>query len=135
MHSISPFTGQSTVQLVEDTRTHSKYAIKFFVSSGAFEKERDLYLDPNQPLGQFLPQLHSIAEKPEELLLDKHGCRMPPCIVMEKGEALDTWVKQCSNETNLDLVTGLQVIRFHFDCDTSTLRGNKGQAIRVFDIV
>lgn len=103
--------GQSTVQVVEDTCTHVRYAIKFFVSTSAFEKERGLYTDARQPLGRFLPQLHSVAERPEELLKDAHGEVLPPCIIMEKGDALDAWVQNCCEgpDSGVDQVTGIQV--------------------------
>ena len=64
--------------------------------SGAFKRERDLYLDPTQPLGRFLPQLHNILEGEECGLRDNRGGLMPPCIIMEKGEALDTWIDSSS---------------------------------------
>ena len=31
-------------------------------AAGAFEQGRRLYVDDSQPLGKFLPQLHSIAQ-------------------------------------------------------------------------
>jgi hypothetical protein len=75
--------------------------------AGAFKQEKALYLEPSQPLGRFLPQLHSIAEGEEGGLRDAHGSLMPPCIIMEKGEALDVWI--ANSGISLDLFTGLQV--------------------------
>lgn len=58
-------------------------------------------------MGRMLPQLHSIKEGSEERLRDAHGSLLPPCIVMEKGEALDVWIR--SSGERIDMFTGLQV--------------------------
>ena len=73
----------------------------------AFNHEKALYEDPNQPLGKFLPQLQSIAEGEATGLRDAYGALMPPCVVMEKGEALDVWIENSGD--NIDFFTGLQV--------------------------
>ena len=77
------------------------------VDTGAFNQEKSLYVDASQPLGKFLPQLHAIAEGEESGLRDAHGTLMPPCIIMEKGEALDVWIENSGD--SIDLFTGLQV--------------------------
>ena len=84
--------GQAVVQIAEDPRSRLDYALKFFLSEGAFRHEKGLYLDDSQPLGQFLPQLKNVLE--EGQLNDAHGHAFPPCIVMEKGESLDVWISQ-----------------------------------------
>ena len=101
--------GQAVVQIVEDRSSRLQYAVKFFLSTDAFLQEKGMYLAPNQPLGAFLPQLHTIIEpsSAEGPILDSAGNALPPCIVMEKGEALDLWTK--SSGEGLDMVTGLQV--------------------------
>ena len=73
----------------------------------AFNNEKALYEDSNQPLGKFLPQLHSVAEGEVSGLRDAYGALMPPCIIMEKGEALDIWIENSGN--SIDLFAGLQV--------------------------
>lgn len=81
--------------------------MKFFLTSGSFEKETDLYMDSSKPLGQFLPQLRTIVDaESENLVQDAFGRPLPPFIVMEKGEALDVWIE---NSGSLDMFTGLQV--------------------------
>ena len=80
---------------------------KASVAAGAFRQEKELYEDGSQPLGRFLPQLHSVLEGEEGGLRDHRGALMPPCIMMEKGEALDTWID--SSGDCMDLFTGLQV--------------------------
>ena len=64
-------------------------------------------MDSRQPLGKFLPQLHSIAEGEGSGLRDASGALMPPCIIMEKGEALEVWIE--SSEGENDPYFGLQV--------------------------
>jgi hypothetical protein len=67
-----------------------------------------MYLDSSQPLGAFLPQLKAIIEDSNMLILDRAGNPLPPCIVMEKGEALDLWAK--STGDGLDTITSMQVL-------------------------
>lgn len=100
--------GQSVVQIAEDIYTQQQYAVKFFLSQQAFEQEALLYEDPTQPLGRFLPECRAIADPTVGRgCTDKRGNLLPPCIVMEKGEALDKWAAR--SEEGLDFVTGLQV--------------------------
>ena len=68
-------------------------------------------MDASQPLGKFLPQLHSILEDDAVGLKDANGTQMPPCIIMEKGEALDIWIEKSGD--NMDLFAGLQVGNGH----------------------
>lgn len=100
-------SGQAVVQIVQEVQTKEEYAMKFFLSSGSFEKETDLYLDSSKPLGQLLPQLRTIVDgKGRNVVQDAFGRPLPPCIVMEKGEALDVWIESSGS---LDMFTGLQV--------------------------
>ena len=100
--------GQAVVQIAEDVRSRREYAFKFFISPVAFEQEARLYEDPEQPLGRFLPELRCILDKSRgNELHDRTGTPLPPCIVMEKGEALDLFTAR--SEDGLDMVTGLQV--------------------------
>lgn len=93
------------MQLVEDRRTRTPYAMKFFLSKAAFHEEKMLYVDSSMPLGAFLPELHRIVEAPNQEFTDAFGGFLPSCIIMEKGETLDLWVKHHRH----DLITGLQV--------------------------
>lgn len=108
LHALNKKTtaGQSVVQMAENRSTRDQFALKFFLSEAAFIQERALYLDPSSPLGQFLPQLHTIPEG-ESALSDAEGNKMPSCIVMEKGESLETWAE--NSGLKLDMFTGLQV--------------------------
>jgi hypothetical protein len=82
-------------------------SIIFGMHAGAFQQEKELYDDPSQPLGRMLPQLHSIREGSEHGLRDAYRSLLPPCIVMEKGEPLDVWIR--SSGERIDIVAGLQV--------------------------
>jgi hypothetical protein len=97
--------GQSVVQLVEDRRTRTQYAMKLFLSKQAFQEEKNLYMDSSMPLGAFLPELHRLVEAPHEEFTDVFGGFLPSCIIMEKGDTLDHWIKNHRH----DLITGLQV--------------------------
>lgn len=99
--------GQAVVQIVEERNSRQDFAIKLFLSQVAFEQEKRLYVDPTLPLGGFLPKLRMIVESPGGGLVDAAGHPMPPCIVMEKGEPLDMWMKR--GESSIDMVTGVQV--------------------------
>ena len=104
--------GQAVVQIAEDIRSRREYAFKFFVSRTAFEQEAKLYEDPEQPLGRFLPELRCILDKSRgNEMHDRNRSSLPPCIVMEKGEALDLFTAR--TEGGLDMVTGLQVCTAH----------------------
>jgi hypothetical protein len=99
--------GQAVVQIVEERGSRTDYAIKFFLSSQGFINEKDLYLDSSKPLGKFLPKLRAIVDgKNGTMITDTFGRSLPPCIVMEKGEALDAWIEKSGS---LDMFTGLQV--------------------------
>lgn len=74
-----------------------------------FNKEKELYVDKSKPLGAFLPQLRFIAEGEGSGevsgLRDARGNLMPPCTIMEKGKALDAWLRHSGK----DFCLGLQV--------------------------
>lgn len=106
-HHCVAHAGQAVVQIVEERNSRQDFAIKLFLSKVAFEQEKKLYVDPNLPLGRFLPNLRMVVDSPEGGFVDGRGNPMPPCIVMEKGEALDVWVKR--GESGIDMVTGVQV--------------------------
>ena len=100
--------GQAVVQIAEHRKLRQQFAIKFFLVRQAFEQEARLYEDPDQPLGRFLPELSCIVDEERGgEFRDRYGGRLPPCIVMEKGEALDAWASRSGGA--LDMVTGLQV--------------------------
>ena len=71
-------------------------------------------MDPTQPLGKFLPQMLYIAEGAQSGFRDAHGGEMAPCIVMEKGEALDVWIQKSGDK--IDMFTGLQARSFFGPC-------------------
>eukprot|EP00892_Ulva_mutabilis_P002882 jgi/Ulvmu1/12595/UM092_0025.1 len=83
--------GQAIVQIARNRHSGQEVAMKFFAVRSAFDAESALYLDSGNPLGAFLPKLQALIDNAEGEIVDPHGAPMPPCIVMEKGEALDVW--------------------------------------------
>ena len=78
-----------------------EYAIKFFLSRGAFDFELALYGTgcggaAASPLAQFLPQVRNVEANDDHALLDPSGHPLPPCIVMERGESLDMWSERAT---------------------------------------
>lgn len=83
--------GKAVVQFA--TLGNVEYAMKFFVSRSAFQKEADLYANPEDPLYKFLPPMHHIIDNADGALVDAEGNPLPPCIVIERGESLDSWAR------------------------------------------
>ena len=72
------------------------YALKFFLDRPAFLAECDLYR--SRTLGSLLPQVQAEYDpddsKAPHTLNDSLGQPLPPCIAMERGEALPDWSKR-----------------------------------------
>ena len=81
--------GQAVVQFARSTRDQGQYALKFFVMPEDFKSEVGVYR--NSPLGKLLPRLEGCIENHDGALVDPSGHRLPPCIIMERGESLDEW--------------------------------------------
>ncbi|NJR43067.1 MAG: hypothetical protein HC767_10815 [Akkermansiaceae bacterium] len=92
------------VQILEDPKSRLQYAAKFFLSRTAYMHEYRMYHDTSNPLKEFLPRLYAAVE--EGGLVDSLGSGLPPCLVMEKGEPLDTHLHS-SGESNI--IGSLQV--------------------------
>lgn len=68
--------------------------MKSFASAAAFHAEVTLYADAGNPLGAFLPRLRALLDNTDGRFRDPHGHKMPPSIIMEKGESLDMWCRR-----------------------------------------
>jgi hypothetical protein len=90
MHGVG--AGQAVVQFARSRYGQDMYAIKFFISPRDFASEMAIYTD--SPLGQLLPRLEGMYDNKDGLLTDPNGHKLPPCIVMERGESLDEWSKR-----------------------------------------
>lgn len=100
--------GQAIVQFAADVSTEAEYAIKFFATREAFADEAALYRDDvDNALGSMLPVVRDIVDNHDGRYTDAVGEPLPPCIVMEKGEALNIWSRR--NKWGLDHMTALQV--------------------------
>ena len=84
--------GQAVVQFARSTRDQGQYALKFFVAAKEFESEVDVY--QNSPLGKLLPKVEGMYDNKDAMLLDPSGNKLPPCIIMERGESLDEWSRR-----------------------------------------
>jgi hypothetical protein len=94
--------GQGLVQFVQLRGAREEFAIKFFILRYAFERERDLYKNPN--LRSMMPATREMVEN-EDLSVRVGRFVMPPCIVLESGESLQKWAMR----EDRDLVTTFQV--------------------------
>jgi hypothetical protein len=97
------------VQFAKHRLNDLEYAIKFYLSHSAFQDEANLFLNDENPLGQFLPEVRDIVSNENGRFVDAFGAPMPPCISMEKGESLDMWSSRNGNGNGMDMITGLQV--------------------------
>lgn len=71
-------------------RDQEQFALKFFLMPEDFEAEVDVY--NNSPLGKLLPRVEGMyANREKPVFVDPAGHKLPPCIVMERGESLDEW--------------------------------------------
>lgn len=95
------------MQFATDIRTEREYAIKFFATRDAFIDEAALYSDSQNPLNKLLPRVREICDNVDGRVTDAVGEALPPCIIMEKGEALNIWSRR--NKGGLDHMTALQV--------------------------
>ena len=89
--------------------------------AGAFLQEVALYMDSSQPLGRFLPEMRRVGQGSEGTLRDTEGNTLPACVVMEKGEPLDTWLEEPG--VCICMATGLQVYVFVAQCSPYTPKG------------
>jgi hypothetical protein len=99
--------GQAVVQFAKHSVSEEEFAIKFFLFKSAFREERAQYTDRSRPLWHFLPKARAIFDNEDGSFVDAWDSPMPPCIVMEKGESLDQWVKR--NTREMDPFTCMQV--------------------------
>ena len=81
--------GQAVVAFARSTRDQGQYALKFFALRRDFDAEVDVYR--NSPLGKLLPRVDGMQDNMDGALRDPAGHRLPPCIIMERGESLDEW--------------------------------------------
>jgi hypothetical protein len=96
--------GQAVTQFATDIRTEREFAIKFFATREAFLDETALYTDSQVPL----THVREICDNFDGRFTDATGKALPPCIVMEKGEALSIYSRR--NKGGLDRMTALQVL-------------------------
>lgn len=87
--------------MADDRYTGLPYVAKFYLITAAFNADRAIYADLANPLRRFLPGLRAIVSNSDDAwqhgqqahCVDRCGVLMPPCIVTEKGEPLETWLE------------------------------------------
>jgi hypothetical protein len=99
------------VQFAYHSVSRAEYALKFYTA--ARKDESSQYMSKDSPLLQFLQKMHALVDNSNGDFQDACGRSMPPCIVMERGEALDKWVLR--NKRTKDMLTCLQV-QLHPPC-------------------
>jgi serine/threonine protein kinase len=105
---LTSHAGQAIVNFAVHTASKCEYAIKVFLSKAAFDAESSQYTNQASPLRQFLPRLHAVVDNSDGTLEDAHGHNLPPCIVTERGESLNLWVRR--NRRAMDMFTCMQVL-------------------------
>jgi hypothetical protein len=80
------------VQFARSIHGDGEYAIKFFALREAFHIEMQMYAD--KTLREFLPIPQGIHDNENGEFVDARGIKLPPFIIMEKGESLDDWSKR-----------------------------------------
>lgn len=99
--------GQAVVQFASHQYNKKEFAVKFFLSHSAFQQEMAQYTDSDNPLRRFLPPVHALVDNSNCTHVDGNGHPMPSCIIMEKGESLDLWMKR--SRQHMDTFTCMQV--------------------------
>lgn len=81
--------GQGLIQFARGTHSGVPYAMKFCITPSAFNVERAVY--GNRELAHVVPRVASTVANSDGALSDPDGTPLPPCIVVERGRALDDW--------------------------------------------
>jgi hypothetical protein len=95
--------GQAIVQFATSTQDQGQYALKFFIAPEEYEAEANVY--GNAALSKLLPRLTACIENKVGVLVDPSGKKLPPCIIMERGESLDEWCRR----NQPDFLTSMRV--------------------------
>jgi hypothetical protein len=103
--------GQGCIQFVLDPTSVTSYAVKFFFTTEAFQRERALYNDP--VLHAMMPATHQICDNGDGRFAAPGGYVFPTFIVIERGEQLDEWgdrLRFASASGEIELVSVFQTL-------------------------
>lgn len=81
--------GQGLIQFVRGTHSGTPYAMKFCITPSAFQIERSVY--GNAELAHVVPRVAATVANADGSFADPDGTPMPPCIIIERGRAIDEW--------------------------------------------
>jgi hypothetical protein len=76
-------------RLPTSTTQEQRPAHRFFTRRAAFERERALY--QMAALRSIMPAMSDVVSNDDASVAAPDGFVLPPCIVVERGEALDEW--------------------------------------------
>lgn len=85
------FTDTAVVQRARGKTDGLEYAIKFFTSRAAYERERSMYAD--RDLRAALPPVTEIRSNEDAEVVADDGWVFPPFIITDRGESLDMWAR------------------------------------------
>lgn len=92
----STHAGQAVVQFVRAPQTNAQYAMKLFAGRAAYNAERSLFATDD--LRDFMPPVVEFVDNEDGAFRDPFGNPMPPCFVMERGEALQERTARCAHD-------------------------------------
>ena len=79
-------------------------AIKFYIYRGAFERERELYMEPQ--LKAMMPTTITVQDNALDEHKTPYGYVFPPFVIIDWGQSLDEWAQ---DHANTDFATIFQV--------------------------
>ena len=94
--------------------------MQFYTKADAFERELALYSDP--VLSSLMPARHDVlANSDGALRAPVTGLRLPPCIVLERGESLDEFARRVDFDFFTVMQARLRPIASHAPCRPAAL--------------
>lgn len=79
------------MQIARVRETGREVAVKLYASRRAYEADAERSRDPTNPLHALMPRLRRLYPNKDVALRDVCGNPLPPFIVMDKAEPLDTY--------------------------------------------
>lgn len=106
--------GQGLIQFVRGTHSGTPYAMKFCITPSAFQIERSVY--SNGELAHVVPRVAATVANADGSFADPDGTPMPPCIIVERGRAIDEWAARVKPDVPAVAQVRLPPPRVHQRC-------------------
>ena len=99
-------------------------AIKFYLNQAAFNRERELYMQPD--LQSMMPVTLAIEDNASNDCVTPYGYVFPPFVIIEWGQSLDEWARS----NTADFITIFQVctLQTTFPCRPEKLRAERAHS-------